>query len=598
MKFNFLKLLTLAPLLLASGVAVAQVPPRERPVRPPVQTSPQPQAAAAAVNPAQIRGFEAMRDQAIQGNRRVRVIARLTRAAVDGAPTAADITPAAFERPSAGLAAAQARVANRLTNLGLPHVAAIAGMPLMVVEATAEELAQMVAEGEIAEVVEDAMAAPMLPESAPLVRATGPALSRAKVTIAVLDTGIEAGHPFFGNRVVEEACYSSNSAANNAASLCPGGAQSSTAFGSGAPCTSLARCDHGTHVAGIAAGQPGRQIPFSGIAPDANLFSIQVFSLVTDTSTNRPCANANTSSPCLLAFTSDMIRALQRVRDRRSALNIVAVNMSIGGGKFTAACDTDPRKPIIDELRAAGVATVVAAGNAGFRDAISAPACISSAIAVGSTTKTDTVSAFSNISSLVDMLAPGSDIRSSLLLRGNTGIKSGTSMAAPHVAGAVAAIRLRQPGASVDQIEHWLKVNGAPIAVAGMSLPRIDVASAARTHRAAQFNLAQTYAIDFDNGQSTATAADLWFQAESNTALYLVPRNGASMWVANGITRGYAGCSAGAAYSTNRVALSSVPVGSLVCIRTSEGRLSQIRLDRISTNSPRTLGISYVTWNN
>jgi subtilisin family serine protease len=598
MKFRFLDLFAVALLLLATSIAAAQPPPRERPAGATVQQpSIQPRATAGAVNPAHIRGFEAMRDQAAQGNRRVRVIARLTRAAVDGAPTPADVTPASFTHPAAGLGAAQARIGNRLTRLGLPHVAAIAGLPFMVVEASAEELAQMIAEGEIAEVVEDDLSAPMLAESAPLVRAPGPALSRAKVTIAVLDTGIETSHPFFGSRVVEEACFSSNSTASNATSLCPGGAQSSTQPGSAAPC-SVARCDHGTHVAGIAAGQRSLRIPFSGIAPDANLYSIQVFSLVTDTSNNRPCANAGTGSPCLLAFTSDIIRALQRVRDRRSAHNIVAVNMSLGGGKFTTACDNDPRKPVIDELRAAGVATVIAAGNAGLRDAVGSPACISSAIAVGSTTKTDTVSTFSNISSLVDVLAPGGDIRSSVPLRGNTEIKSGTSMAAPHVAGAVAAIRLRQPSASVDQIEQWLKVNGVPISIAGVTLPRIDVDSAARTRRAAQFALAQTYTMDFDNGQNSGATADLWFQAETATALYLVPRNGASMWVSSGIARGYAGCSAGTAYSTQRVALSNVPIGSVVCIRTNEGRLSQFRLDRISTNSPRTLGISYVTWNN
>lgn len=596
MKFIVQKFLAAALVLLATSIVAAQVPPRERPVRPSAQPSVQPKPTAAAVNPAQIRGFEALRRQASENNRRVRVIVRLSSAAVEGNPSPASITPASLTHRPAGLAAAQTRLESRLIQLGVPHAAAIAGLPLVVVEASAEELAHMIANGEVAEVIEDELAAPMLRETYPLVRAPGPVRSRAPVTIAILDTGVDNSHPFFGGRVIEEACFSSNSATNNATSLCPNSRPSSTAAGSGAPCTGIASCDHGTHVAGIAAGRSSRQIPINGIAPDANLMSIQVFSRFTDSTTNRPCGNANRPSPCVLTFTSDQIRALQHVRDRRGALNIVAANMSLGGGRFTSACDGDLRKPIIDELRAAGVATVVASGNSGFRDAVSAPACISSAISVGSTTKSDAVSSFSNVSGLVDLVAPGTDIRSAVL-NGNLDVKSGTSMAAPHVAGAVAAIRVRHPTASVNQVEAWLKANGVPVAISGTRLSRIDVDSAARTHRAMNFNLRQTYQVDLDNGQDSGTTADLWFQAETATALFLVPRNGATMWVGNRSWRGYPGCSTGSAYSTERVALSNLPVGSFVCIRTNQGRYSQLRVDNLSTNSPRTLGITYTTWN-
>ena len=67
----------------------------------------------------------------------------------------------------------------------------------------------------------------------------------------------------------------------------------------------------------------------------------------------------------------------------RNQRNVVAVNMSLGGGGSTTNCDTDARKPMIDNLRSVRIATVASAGNSGFGNALGAPGCISTAVSVG-----------------------------------------------------------------------------------------------------------------------------------------------------------------------------------------------------------------------
>ena len=112
------------------------------------------------------------------------------------------------------------------------------------------------------------------------------------------------------------------------------------------------------------------------------------------------------------------------------------------------------------------IATVAASGNDGFVDALNAPACISSAISVGSTSDTPgtapTVNAYSNSASFLSLLAPGSSVASSVP-GGGFDTKSGTSMAAPHVAGAWAIMRSLDPAASVASILGTLQSTGLSV---------------------------------------------------------------------------------------------------------------------------------------
>jgi subtilisin len=298
-------------------------------------------------------------------------------------------------------------------------------------------------------------------------------LSGAGKTIAVLDTGVDRFHPFLGGRVVEEACYSSNS-------NCPNGQKTQTGWDSAAPCTYAPKgCRHGTHVAGIAA---GRGSDFSGVAPMANIMAVQVFSRHTGSA----CDSAG-ESPCTLTSVSDQIAGLERVYQLRNSRTFASVNMSFGAGRYTGRCDSDSRKAIIDNLRAAGIATVIASGNNGYTDAVNAPACITSAIAVGNTTKRDTVAVDSNMSRNVDLLAPGSDITSSVPGGGFASL-SGTSMAAPHVAGAFALLAGRDPFDDVTSNLSDLQDKGKLVldtrAGATAGGYRINIADAARVRLA------------------------------------------------------------------------------------------------------------------
>ena len=284
-------------------------------------------------------------------------------------------------------------------------------------------------------------------------------------------------HPFLAGKVVTQACFS-NRGIDGAASLCPGDLGTVTGVaGAGEECSpTIYGCSHGTHVAGIAA---GRDVAFSGVARDASLIAIQVFTEFSGAS----CTNLGLASPCALSWTSDQVAALSWLATQQGPYSIASANMSLGGGSYSdqAACDSAnlAEKNAIDVLRAAGVATVIAVGNGSLSTGISAPGCISSAVAVGATNDADVVASFSNSSPLLEFWAPGVSIQSSVP-GGSFGFMNGTSMAAPHVAGAWAVVKGKAPGASVDQILAALGGSGVPVTDArnSVSRPRIRVDAA------------------------------------------------------------------------------------------------------------------------
>lgn len=324
--------------------------------------------------------------------------------------------------------------------------------------------------------------------------------------IAILDTGVDKNHPFLSGKVISEACFSATDPQRAGTTLCPGGSRESTAPNSAMPCTLDAKkgCEHGTHVAGIAAGKlPSGNL--QGVAKDAHLVAIQVFLRVDDPQVCREGA------PCIRVSDKDYMRALEYVLNlKQSGMNIAAANLSLGDGVYTERCDSrfQDLNDLVTNLQTANVATVVASGNGdengnGYANAISAPACISSAISVGSTwdgsgttdesTKIDGVARSSNSVYFLNLLAPGEWITSSTS-NGEYKSMPGTSMAAPHVAGAWAVIKQRAPNASVPEVLDALRNTGKPIPDTKNSIAtrRIRIHAALQAIQNCSFSLPQT----------------------------------------------------------------------------------------------------------
>jgi len=289
------------------------------------------------------------------------------------------------------------------------------------------------------------------------------------ITIAVLDTGIDTHHPDFAGRIVAERCFCDNL---DGTGCCPGGATERAGAGS-------AEDDqgHGTHVAGIAAGG-GANAP-RGVAPMAKLVAVKVMD-----AQNR-----------FRSFTQ-IFRALEWIANER--LDVDVINMSLGSfavfapDQCRSAAVSVGLEPVVRRLRDRGVLITASTGNDGNTTGTWLPSCMDDVLGVGATYDTpgnhcgtvsntpDDVACFTNSSGSMDLVAPGVSIFASQ--RGGGAITlTGTSMAAPHVAGTIAL--MKQAGGrslSADFIRSVLAQTGKPVTDTRNSLtfPRIDAQAA------------------------------------------------------------------------------------------------------------------------
>ncbi len=194
---------------------------------------------------------------------------------------------------------------------------------------------------------------------------------------------------------------------------------------------------HGTHVAGTVAGETW------GVAKAAVIHPVRVLD----------CQGSGTNSGVIDGM--DWVAA--------NATSPAVANMSLGGGASTATDNA------VTNMRNAGVTVVVAAGNENQDACNVSPARSGSAITVGSTTSNDSRSNFSNWGTCVDIFAPGSDITAPWHTSNSaTNTISGTSMAAPHVAGIVALYLAGNTTASPAQVENAIYDNGSQGRLSGI----------------------------------------------------------------------------------------------------------------------------------
>jgi subtilisin family serine protease len=305
--------------------------------------------------------------------------------------------------------------------------------------------------GGVAKVWLDGLRKPTLDVSVPQIGA--PAAWQAGydgtgVTVAVLDTGIDATHPDLAGRVVAERNFTD-------------GVEDERDL-----------VGHGTHVAStIAGGGEASQGRYKGVAPGARLLDGKV---------------------CVVYGCSDSW-TLAGMEWAAAEQHAQIVNMSLGGQDFPGV---DLLEEAVQRLTAQyGTLFVIAAGNVGGDQTVGSPASADAALAVGAVDGNDQLADFSSRGPRVgdgaikpDITAPGVDITAARGKDALVGVPgepyvtlSGTSMAAPHVAGAAALLAQRHPDWSPTLLKSTLMGSATPtpaVGVFGQGAGRVDVAAA------------------------------------------------------------------------------------------------------------------------
>ncbi|MCX8031517.1 MAG: carboxypeptidase regulatory-like domain-containing protein [Thermodesulfovibrionales bacterium] len=329
---------------------------------------------------------------------------------------------------------------------------------------TLNSLIQLLIQREVLRVYPDERYRHFLSSSLPFINQPQVAalnMKGAGTTVAVLDTGLNYTRPEFGT------CTSPapGNCSDTNPPPAPPGCKVACMRDFAPNDNSLDDDGHGTNVSAIVV----------GVAPETKIAALDVFR--TDG----------------FAYSSDIISAINWAIANKNAYNIVALNMSLGGGGSTTPCTNDVFATPIANARSAGILSAVASGNDGFTNRISSPACVPAAVSVGAvydgnigsisystcsdlTTYADKVTCFSNSATFLTMLAPGASVTAG----GYT--MFGTSQATPHIAGSIAVLKGQNafPSETTDQILNRMTTNGVQVTDHrnNITKPRIDLLAA------------------------------------------------------------------------------------------------------------------------
>jgi type VII secretion-associated serine protease mycosin len=242
------------------------------------------------------------------------------------------------------------------------------------------------------------------------------------VTVAVIDSGVDAGHPQLAGRVDAGKDFLDNR-----------------------PSAGFDCVGHGTGVASIIGATPREGVGFVGLAPGVRILPVRV--------SERSEVTADGGSQGASVDSGGLAQAIRFAVDQHARV----INMSIY--QFV---DDQRVHDAVDYARAHDVVVVAAAGNAhdttaGAVDPTPYPAAYDGVVGVGSIDQSGARSADSQVGPYVDLVAPGSDVTMAANKSGDYWVGEGTSFAAPYVAAAAALVRSRWPAMSADDVVRQLE---------------------------------------------------------------------------------------------------------------------------------------------
>lgn len=338
-------------------------------------------------------------------------------------------------------------------------------VPAFAAELDANSIERLARNPNIEEIYIDRPVSIALSDSVPLINGTrvhalnfsGLRITGLGQTICIIDTGIDYTHTDLGG------CTNETFLAGNCSKTIGGydfvNSDNDPRDDNG----------HGTHVSGIAAASG---VTVTGVAPGARLVAIKALNSAGD------------------GTFSDVTSGIEWCTNNATKFNITVISMSLGTATlYTTYCDSADTvlTAAINNAIARNITVVASTGNAGNTTGIGLPACITNVTAVTSSTKSDSVSGFSNTNNITDLIAPGSSITSTRV-GGGTVAQSGTSMATPHVSGAIALLqqfKKAEAGRALTpfEAEGALVRTGKNITDPrnGLNFPRIDVLAALRS---------------------------------------------------------------------------------------------------------------------